>query len=59
MIEVKNVKKQSNTRQLRDYSDYAKLTERNKTLKVRKDTKISKPLQKAGWNIVRCLDIVQ
>ena len=59
LTEVKNVKKQANTRQLRDYSDFAKLTKRNKTLKVRKDTKISKPLQKAGWKIDRCLDIVQ
>ncbi|PRQ01022.1 putative deoxyribonuclease RhsC [Enhygromyxa salina] len=45
--EVKNTQKLSYTRQLRDYADYAAQTGRELHLYVRRDTKISRPLQRA------------
>ena len=51
LIEVKNVKYISNTLQLRDFADYAKLTNRSLHLYVRPTTKISKTVLDAGWNI--------
>jgi Restriction endonuclease fold toxin 7 len=47
LSEVKNVNRQSFTRQLRDYSDYAQDTGRRFDLYVRPDTKLSGPLQDA------------
>ncbi|CEE92299.1 hypothetical protein XNA1_2740012 [Xenorhabdus nematophila str. Anatoliense] len=43
--EVKNVKRQGLTRQLKDYSEYAQKKELDFNLFTRPDTKISKPLQ--------------
>ncbi|CEE92748.1 hypothetical protein XNA1_3080002 [Xenorhabdus nematophila str. Anatoliense] len=43
--EVKNVKRQGLTRQLKDYSDYAQKERLDFNLFTRPDTKISKPLQ--------------
>ena len=51
LTEVKNVKYISNTQQLRDFADYAKLTNRNLLLYVRPTTKISKTVLDAGWEI--------
>lgn len=51
LTEVKNVKYISNTRQLRDFADYAKKTNRTLELFVRPTTKISKTVIDAGWNI--------
>ena len=51
LIEVKNVKYISNTRQLKDYADYAKLTERQLELYVRPTTKVAKTVIDAGWKI--------
>ena len=45
--EVKNVKYQSYTLQLRDYFQYAKDTGRSMTLITRKNTVLSKPLEKS------------
>ena len=49
--EVKNVKYISNTLQLRDFADYAKITGRTLELWVRPTTKIAKTVIDAGWNI--------
>ena len=49
--EVKNVKCISNTLQLRDFADYAKITGRTLELWVRPTTKIAKTVIDAGWNI--------
>ena len=49
--EVKNVKYVSNTLQLRDFADYAKITGRTLELWVRPTTKIAKTVIDAGWNI--------
>ncbi|CAM3529471.1 hypothetical protein XNC1_2917 [Xenorhabdus nematophila ATCC 19061] len=43
--EVKNVKRQGLTRQLKDYSDYAQKERLDFNLFMRPDTKVSKPLQ--------------
>ena len=49
--EVKNVKYISNTLQLRDFVDYAKITGSTLELWVRPTTKIAKTVIDAGWNI--------
>ena len=49
--EVKNVKCISNTRQLRDFADYAKATDRSLELWVRPTTKVAKTVIDAGWSI--------
>lgn len=49
--EVKNVKYISNTRQLRDFADYAKATGRSLELWVRPTTKVAKTVIDAGWSI--------
>ena len=49
--EVKNAKYISNTLQLRDFADYAKITGRTLELWVRPTTKIAKTVIDAGWNI--------
>ena len=51
LTEVKNVKYISNTQQLRDYADYAKLTNRALELYVRPTTKVAKTVTEAGWQI--------
>lgn len=53
LIEVKNVKKISNTQQLRDFATYAKSDGRNLELilYVRPNTKVSSSIKKAGWKI--------
>ncbi|MDE9543241.1 hypothetical protein KKI98_10030 [Xenorhabdus bovienii] len=43
--EVKNVKRQGLTRQLKDYSGYAQKEGLDFNLFIRPDTKVSKPLQ--------------
>ena len=49
ITEVKNVKKLSNTAQLRDFASYAGNNE--KILYVRPDTQVSKSITQAGWEI--------
>ena len=51
LIEVKNVKKLYNTRQLKDFADYAKDNELSLVLWVRPTTKVSKTVTDAGWKI--------
>ena len=51
LIEVKNVKYISNTLQLRDFADYARLTNRTLELFVRPTTKVAITVIKVGWNI--------
>ena len=51
LTEVKNVKYISNTRQLRDFADYAKATGRTLELYVRPTTKVAKTVIDAGWDI--------
>ncbi len=51
LIEVKNVKYISNTQQLKDFADYAKLIERSLHLFVRPTTRISRSVKDAGWII--------
>jgi hypothetical protein len=50
ITEVKNVKSQGLTKQLKDYLQFAKDTGRDFILKTRADTKLSKPLQQAIKN---------
>ena len=49
--EVKNVKYLSNTRQLKDFADYAQNTNRKKILYVRPTTKVAHTVVDAGWKI--------
>ncbi len=51
LTEVKNVKYISNTRQLRDFADFAKATGRTLELYVRPTTRIAQTVVDAGWNI--------
>ena len=51
LTEVKNVKYISNTRQLRDFADYANATGRTLELYVRPTTKVAQTVIDAGWNI--------
>ena len=51
LTEVKNVKYISNTRQLRDFADYARETNRTLRLFVRPTTKVAKTVLDAGWEI--------
>lgn len=51
LIEVKNVKRLYNTRQLRDFADYAKAEKLSLVLWVRPTTKVSKTVINAGWKI--------
>ncbi len=51
LTEVKNVKYISNTLQLRDFADYAKLTNRELELFVRPTTKIAKTITGSEWTI--------
>lgn len=53
LTEVKNVKYISNTKQLRDFADYAKLTNRRLKLYVRPTTRVAKTVLDAGWEINR------
>lgn len=47
LVEVKYVKTQSFTKQLRDYNDYSKIKNMKFELFTKPDTKLSKPLQEA------------
>jgi hypothetical protein len=52
LTEVKNVKYQHFSVQLQDFLHYARMTERQMTLKVRPDTMLSKDVMRAietGW----------
>lgn len=51
LTEVKNVKYISNTRQLRDFADFANATGRVLDLYVRPTTKIAQTVINSGWNI--------
>lgn len=51
LTEVKNVKTISNTKQLRDFADYARQTNRSLELWVRPTTRISSTVIDAGWKI--------
>lgn len=51
LVEVKNVKYISNTRQLKDFADYADMKNLKKILYVRPNTKVSSSLIRAGWKI--------
>ena len=51
LTEVKNVKYISNTRQLKDFSDFALATGRTMDLYVRPTTRIARTVIDAGWNI--------
>ncbi|MBQ3594282.1 MAG: hypothetical protein II981_02590, partial [Bacteroidales bacterium] len=51
LTEVKNVKYISNTQQLKDFADYARLSNLNLILYVRPTTKISNTVLDAGWAI--------
>ncbi len=51
LIEVKNVKYISNTRQLQDFADFAHNTHRSLVLYVRPNTVVAKTVLEAGWKI--------
>ena len=51
LVEVKNVKYISNTRQLQDFATFANNTGRTMDLYVRPTTRIAKTVLDAGWNI--------
>ena len=51
LTEVKNVKYISNTQQLRDFKDYAQMTNRTLKLFVRPTTKVAQTVLDAGWEI--------
>ena len=50
--EVKNVKYISNTQQLKDFADYAKLLNYSLELVVRTTTKVAATVKEAGWKII-------
>ena len=51
LTEVKNVKYISNTRQLRDFADYADIYGLKKILYVRPNTRVASSLIRAGWKV--------
>ena len=55
IVEVKNVRYQSNTLQLRDFADIATQNGYRKILLVRQGTKVASTVYKAGWTVHRVL----
>ena len=55
IAEVKNVRYQSNTLQLRDFADIAMKKSYRKILVVRKTTRVANTIYKAGWTVHRVL----
>lgn len=54
-MEVKNVKRLSNTRQLRDFARIASENQYRKILITRTNTVLSNPLKEAGWELIKAI----
>ena len=55
IVEVKNVRYQSNTLQLRDFADIATQNGYRKILIVKKSARVANTVYKAGWTVHRVL----